>query len=117
MPKFYIYMVSIRMINFRKNQHCPSSEKLLAFQKGETRTSVGEFIKRHLTDCEFCSAEVELYARYPQSDDPVGKAEMPPYLFELADALLGSKDKDFKSLNKLLSENDEKKSLEDLILN
>ena len=107
MPKFYKYMVSIRMINFRKNQHCPSSEKLLAFQNGETRTSVGEFIKRHLIDCEFCSAEVELYARYPQSEEPVGKADIPPYLFELADALLGSKNKDFKSLNKLLSESGE----------
>jgi hypothetical protein len=94
------------MINFRKNQHCPSSEKLLAFQKGETRTSVGEFIKRHLTDCEFCSAEVELYARYPQSDDPVGKADIPPYLFELAEALLTKKGREYKSLNKLISEAD-----------
>lgn len=103
----FTFMVSIKMIAFCKNSNCPSSEKLLAFQKGETRISVSEYIKRHLMECEFCTAEVELYARYPQSDDPVGKPEIPPYLFELADALLGSKDKDFKSLNKLLSESGE----------
>lgn len=102
----FTFMVSKKIIAFCKNSNCPSSEKLLAFQKGETRNSVGEYIKRHLVDCEFCTAEVELYARYPQSDDPVASADIPPYLFELAEALLSNKHKDFKSLNKLLSESD-----------
>lgn len=109
MPKYYILQFQFRMINFRKNQHCPSSEKLLAFQKGETRASVTEFIKRHFVECEFCSAEVELYSHYPQSDDPIGKPDIPPYLYELADALLGNKGRDFRSLDKLLNENDKKK--------
>ena len=94
------------MTAFSKNSNCPSSEKLLAFQRGETRISISEFVRRHLIDCEFCSAEVELYSRHPQANDPVGKTDIPPYLFELAEALLSHKDKNFKSLNKLLSEND-----------
>ncbi len=96
------------MINFRKHQNCPASEKLLAFQKGETRKAVGEYIKRHLIECEFCTAEVELYSRFPQSDEPIASAEIPPYLFELAEALLRNKHRDFKSLNKLLNENEKR---------
>lgn len=101
-------MVSIRMIAFSKNSNCPSSEKLLAFQKGEARISISEHIRRHLHECEFCAAEVEFYSRYPQADDPVGKADIPPFLFELAEALLSHKHRDLKSLNKLLNESDKR---------
>lgn len=94
------------MIAFSKNSNCPSSEKLLAFQKGEARISMSEHIRRHLTECEFCAAEIELYSRHPQDNDPVRKADIPPDLFELAEALLSHKHKDFKSLNKLLNESD-----------
>lgn len=96
------------MIAFSKNPNCPSSEKLLAFQKGETRISVSEHIRRHLIECEFCSAEIELYSRHPQADEPVRKADIPPYLFELAEALLSHRHKDLKSLNKLLNESDKR---------
>lgn len=96
------------MIAFCKNSNCPASPKLLAFQKGETRTFDSEVIRKHLTICEFCAAEVEFYARYPQADEPVGKAEIPPYLFELAESLLRNRHKEFKSLNKLLSESNAK---------
>ncbi len=102
-------MVSIRMIAFCKNSNCPASQKLLAFQNGEVQSSDSEVIRKHLLECEFCSAEVELYARYPQSEEPVGESEIPPYLFELAESLLRNKHKEFKSLDKLLSENDSRK--------
>ena len=106
--KINLNMVSIRMIVFCKNSNCPASQKLLAFQNGEEKSLESEIIRKHLLECEFCSAEVEFYARYPQSDEPVGRAEIPPYLFELAEALLRNKDKEFKSLNKLLSENEKR---------
>ena len=99
-------MVTIRMIAFCKNSNCPASPKLLAFQNGETKIIDSEVIRKHLTGCEFCSAEVEFYARYPQAEEPVGKPEIPPFLFELAESLLHNKNKEFKSLNKLLSESD-----------
>lgn len=98
-------MVSIRMIAFSKNSNCPSSEKLLAFQKGEARISVSEHIRRHLVECEFCSAEIELYSRHqPAAHEPVRKTDIPPSLRELAEALLSHKHRDFKSLNKLMNE-------------
>lgn len=94
------------MINFRKNENCPSSYNLLAFQSGDLLNKGGDSIRLHLATCEFCSAEVEFYAHYPQADDLVEAAEIPVPLFELAEALLRNKHKDFSMLNSLLGENE-----------
>jgi hypothetical protein len=95
---------SLKMINFCKNATCPPSQSLLAFQKGETRNEENENIPKHLTSCEFCAAEVEFYARYPQSEDVCTETKIPLPLYQLAEALLGNKQKNFTLLNKLLSE-------------
>lgn len=63
-------------------------------------------IQAHLAACEFCAAEVEFYAHYPQAEEPVSKVEMPVALYELAEALLSNKHKDFLLLNKLLCESE-----------
>lgn len=94
------------MIAFCKNSNCPTSQSLLAFQNGEAKFFESETVRRHLPECDFCSAEVEFYSRYPQADEKVERAAIPPQMFELAEALLSQKHKDFKSLNKLLSESE-----------
>ncbi|MGI9035797.1 MAG: hypothetical protein ACR2GD_07130 [Pyrinomonadaceae bacterium] len=96
------YAFSLKMINFRKNADCPASPDLLAFQNGETQPAETAFIRRHLLKCEFCAAEVELYARFPQSDEECAETEIPSALYELAEALLNNKQKNFSLLNKLL---------------
>jgi hypothetical protein len=63
-------------------------------------------IRGHLISCEFCSAEVEFYAHYPQSEETIIETEIPLPLFELADALLRNRHKDFSVLNKLLCESE-----------
>lgn len=87
------------MAKFCKNEDCPTSEDLLAFQNGEVELSEGAEIRRHLAVCEFCSAEVEFYESYPpngEQDDSVEADSMPTPLFELAEALLIKKrDDDF----------------------
>jgi hypothetical protein len=83
------------MTVFRKNVNCPSSEKLLAFQKGIIANGECDKITIHLRFCEFCAAEVEFYKRYPQAEEPVEKSEIPRALYELAEALLSDKKKDF----------------------
>src|SRR5437868_14914116 len=53
---------SSQMTSFCKSEDCPSSNELLEFQNSDLpRTRAGE-IRRHLTSCEFCSAEVEFYS-------------------------------------------------------
>jgi hypothetical protein len=100
------YMFSIKMVTFCKSANCPSSQKLLSLQKGDVSDKEAQRIRRHLTNCEFCLSEIEFYSHYPQSDEGIAEVEIPLPLYELAEALLSNKHKDFSLLNKLLNEND-----------
>ena len=93
---------SLKMINFRKNSSCPTSQDLLAFQNCEISTNKFSAVQKHLSECEFCAAEVEFYARFPQADEECVEMEMPAALYELAEAILNNKQKNFLLLNKLL---------------
>lgn len=90
------------MITFCKSVNCPSSQELLAFQNNEMTAKESVEVETHLNLCEFCKAEVEFYANYPQSEEKITKVEIPIPLFELAEALLGNKHKDFATLDKML---------------
>ncbi|MCD9187865.1 MAG: hypothetical protein LUM44_15700 [Pyrinomonadaceae bacterium] len=92
------------MKSFSKNVSCPSSPKLLAFQKGDISLNEGITIQRHLIHCDFCAAEVEFYEHFPPIEDKIEATEMPKPLRELAEALLGNRSKDFSVLDKLLPE-------------
>ena len=97
---------SLKMINFCKNSTCPSSQDLLSFQKGETLNDENEVIRKHLATCEFCAVEVEFYARFPQSEEICMETKIPLPLYQLAEALLSNKKKNFMLLKKLLNENE-----------
>ena len=82
------------MATFRKREECPASQELLAYQLGSLESDDGRKISRHLSVCEFCSAEVDFYEHYPQSDeaeDASESANMPAPLYELAEAILNKK--------------------------
>jgi hypothetical protein len=106
------FMFSIKMTNFRKNSNCPLSSDLLAFQTGKIQTREQERITVHLRFCEFCAAEVEFYAHYPQAEEAVEKTEIPPPLFELAEALLSNKHQNHSLLKRLFNQNDDSNSLD-----
>ena len=97
-------MLLSKMKSFCKNEDCPSSNELLEFQNNDLRRERDSEIGRHLTSCEFCSAEVEFYSRYPQDDTTGETAEIPAPLFELAEALLKNRHSDPSTLNSLLKE-------------
>lgn len=99
--------IPLKMIGFCKNVTCPASQDLLAFQKGETLLQENAEIQRHLELCEFCSIEVELYSRFPQSNETVAYEEMPLPLHQLAEALLSNSHKEFSLFNKLLNESED----------
>lgn len=94
------------MSSFCKNEDCPASIELLAFQVGDMSVSEGVGIRKHLAVCEFCAAEVEFYTNYPQAEEKVEVAEMPQPLFELAEALL-NKTSDDAFFDRLLSEDED----------
>ncbi len=97
------------MAKFCKNEDCPTSEDLLAFQTGDIPLSEGTEIRKHLAVCEFCTAEIEFYESYPPSaeqDDASPHAdEMPTPLFELAEALL-TKKRDDAFFDRLMEDED-----------
>lgn len=97
-------MLSIKMITFCKNANCPASQDLLAFQKGETTEKENNAIGGHLKSCEFCAAEIEFYAQFPQDSETIASVEIPLPLFQLAEALLNNRHKEVSLLNKLLIE-------------
>lgn len=89
------------MSNFCKNEDCPSSERLLAFQNGDIELSEGRSIRAHLSICEFCEAEVDFYEHYPPLDEKVEPVEMPQPLLQLAEAILGKRrDSSFAELKR-----------------
>ena len=98
-------MFSIKMVTFCKSTDCPSSQELLAFEnEGEVSAKERGKITAHLAACEFCAAEVEFYAHYPPSEETVATVEIPLPLYELAEALLNNKHKEYFSLSELLRE-------------
>ena len=82
------------MSSFCKNEDCPASDELLAFQYGELPIAESTGIRSHLRVCEFCSAEVDFYSHYPPAEESVMPAEMPKSLHDLAEALLAKKQDD-----------------------
>jgi hypothetical protein len=102
-------MFSLRMVNFRKSAQCPSSQELLAYQNSELAPRDQLDVQRHIIDCEFCEAEIELYADYPlavEEDCNTSVGEIPHALYQLAEALLEKRYADNSLLNKLLNENE-----------
>ena len=98
-------MTSKHMTSFRKSEDCPSSDKLVEFQSREVPKMTGDKIRRHLAKCEFCSAEVALYTRYPQDEvtsETIEATGIPAPLFELAEALLKNHHFDPITLDSLL---------------
>ncbi|MEQ1765135.1 MAG: hypothetical protein ABL984_18555 [Pyrinomonadaceae bacterium] len=82
------------MATFRKQEDCPTSQQLLAYQLGDMESSESRPIGRHLSACEFCTSEVAFYERYPvarETEDTPEETKMPKPLFELAEALLNRK--------------------------
>ncbi len=97
------------MTKFRKSPNCPLSSDLLAYQTNKIPNKEQERITVHLRFCEFCAAEVEFYAHYPQSEETIERTEIPPPLFELAEALLSNKHKDNSLLKRLFNEKEDSK--------
>ncbi len=95
------------MVTFCKGLNCPSSQKLLAFESGEASEKEVQAMRKHFSTCEFCATEAEFYAHYPQGEEAITEVEIPLPLYELAEALLSNRHKDFSLLNKLLCENED----------
>ncbi|MEO6394125.1 MAG: hypothetical protein ABIP75_19885 [Pyrinomonadaceae bacterium] len=68
---------------------CPSGQELLAFHLASLTSERRETVSRHLDQCDFCGAELQLLENFPQGDlsgcDKPG--DLPAPLRRLAEAL------------------------------
>jgi anti-sigma factor RsiW len=79
------------MATFRKQEDCPASQQLLAYQLGDLEQADARAIGKHLATCEFCSSEVEFYEHYPvakEAEESPSETKMPQPLYELAESIL-----------------------------
>src|SRR5687768_13371289 len=96
------------MATFRKQEDCPTSQQLLAYQLGDLKSAEARLIGGHLTACEFCTSEVAFYEHYPvarEPDDSSEETKMPKPLFDLAEALLNQK-RGRQSMDEMMKEID-----------
>lgn len=96
------------MVIFRKQGDCPPSQVLLSYQLGTAAVEDAKRISSHLRECDFCSAEIDFYEHYPQSEDtaepgPIPESSIPEPLLELAESLLNRK-AGSKSIESILHE-------------
>ena len=73
---------------FNKKVGCPSSQDLLDYEQACLASAHSLRIEGHLTDCDFCNAELQLLNRYQNTRDEYSFVEMPLQLRGLAERLL-----------------------------
>ena len=77
-----------RMVNFRKEKSCPSSEDLLDLVREAVPGDRALRMAVHLRRCDFCQAELEFYCHYPPVDEAADAPPTPRPIRELAEALM-----------------------------
>jgi hypothetical protein len=88
--------------NFYKSKSCPSANTLLSFAANETTDKIEwNSVSKHLSKCEFCSAELHLLALYPPDlekvlEEKVLISEMPFQLRQLAETALSDEQRNFR---------------------
>jgi hypothetical protein len=86
---------------FCKTAACPTSQALLAYRDSLLSPTELALIKSHVGSCDFCSAELQLLARYRSEADDCSFAEMPIQLRRLAEALLNRSTAPLKGFSEL----------------
>jgi hypothetical protein len=87
---------------FCKTAECPASQALLAYRRSLLSPKELALIESHVGSCDFCSAELQLLARYHCEAEDYSFAEMPIQLRRLAEALLNRTTAPFKGLAELV---------------
>ena len=75
--------------SFRKTAGCPSSRTLLSYRLQKFSAEISVLVRYHLTECDFCKAEISLLAHDSHGDQQgEGTPEIPMNLRILAESLL-----------------------------
>jgi len=75
-------------LTFRKTAACPAASTLLSFRSEKLSPEIAALVRKHLTDCEFCEAELRLLAHLKRAGRTPQTPEMPSNLRILAESIL-----------------------------
>ena len=73
---------------FRKTTACPASATLLSFRCQNLPAELATSVKDHLSDCDFCGAELRLLAYHQPTTIKYTTPEIPMNLRILAESIL-----------------------------
>jgi hypothetical protein len=74
---------------FKKTASCPAASTLLSFRRKKLTKETSKLVKFHLSDCEFCDAELALLAFHKPAKKGEHKSpEIPMNLRVLAESIL-----------------------------
>ncbi len=77
------------LTSFCKQASCPSAETLLSYSAHRLLSGRTARVAKHLAGCDFCCAELQLLAEFPQVDEgETQTAEIPLPLRRLAEEIL-----------------------------
>jgi hypothetical protein len=78
--------------SFRKTADCPSSSTLVSYRLQKLSAEISTLVRYHLTECDFCKAELSLLAHHTRGDKREERVpEIPMNLRILAESLLCKK--------------------------
>lgn len=78
-----------KKLSFKKTADCPASSTLLSYRSERLSPEIATLVRFHLSECEFCTAELPLLAHHTQPQKGECKApDIPMNLRVLAESLL-----------------------------
>src|SRR4051812_49129555 len=86
---------------FCKTARCPSSETLLRYRRHIVAITDRITIRRHLLDCDFCNAELQLLKRHEHEVDDAQLVEIPSQVRRLAETFL-VRDRTFSQISNIV---------------
>ena len=82
-------MGSVSTATYRKRKTCPTAEMLLLYHDAVLAHTLGCTVAAHLSECDFCNAELFLLSKFPPTGLPhYAPAVMPEPLYRLAKATI-----------------------------
>jgi hypothetical protein len=80
--------ISKTTLPFRKTAACPASATLVSFRCQNLPLEIASSVREHLTDCDFCCAELRLLVHHQSTAIKYTAPEIPMNLRILAESIL-----------------------------
>jgi anti-sigma factor RsiW len=84
-------MYRVSTAAFRKHKTCPTTDVLVLYSGSELTRGRRERVERHLGNCDFCGAEMQLLSKHYAHGDATAcpaPREIPQHLRRLAEELM-----------------------------